>query len=147
MATSTQIIIRKAVKTDYETLMSLYNQFVGEDRYSKHTGDSFNTVLTNSSSRIYVAEKNGILIGFATVSFRRVVRYPKPIAELEEIFVHEEYRKTGIGKLLLNTIIIESQKKGCYRLYIESAHSHKVAHLFYKNNNFTEYGLHFFKNV
>jgi len=141
------ILIRKATKEDYESLMNLYNLFVGQDRYSKHTGDSFASVLTNSSNRIFVAEENSLLIGFVTVSFRRVVRYSKPIAELDELFVKEEVRKRGVGKLLLEAVIKESKKRDCYRLYIESAYAHTTAHLFYKNHGFTEYGLHFYKNL
>jgi len=141
------ILIRKATKEDYASLMVLYNLFVGQDRYSKHTGDSFNSVLTNSSNRIFVAEDNSTLIGFITVSFRRVIRYPKPIAELDELFVKEEFRKKGIGKLLLDSVFKESKKRDCYRLYIESTYTHTTTHLFYKNNGFTEYGLHFYKNL
>ena len=144
---SDTIIIRKAGKTDYESLMALYNLFVGEDRYLKHTFDSFNSVLTNSSNRIFVAEKNSNLIGFATVSFRRVVRYPKAIAELDELFVKEEHRKIGVGKLLLNAVIHESKKRDCYRIYIESAYEHKSAHIFYEGNRFKNNGFHFYKNL
>ena len=141
------ILIRKAVKTDNESLMLLYNQFVGQDRYSKHINDSFSSVLTNSSNRIFIAEKDDVIIGFSTVSFRRVVRYPKPIAELDELFVGEEFRKQGVGKLLLDAVVNESKKRNCYRVYIESAYTHKAAHVFYEKNGFVNYGYHFFKNL
>jgi len=139
------VLIRKAVKTDYEDFMALCNQFVGEDRYSKHTSDSFHNVLTNSSNRIFVAVKDTNLIGLATVSFRRVVRYPKPIAELDELYVKDEYRKIGVDRLLMDAIINESKKKGCYRIYIESGYKLTGAHAFYKSIGFIDYGLHFYK--
>ncbi len=141
------ILIRKARKEDYATLMDLYNEFVGEDRYSKHSFDSFPAVLTNSSNRIFVADKKDVLIGFATVSFRRVVRYPKLISELDELYVKEEYRKVGVGKRLLDAVVSESKKRDCYRIYIESGYAQTAAHAFYKQQGFTEYGLHFIKTL
>ena len=144
---SSDILIRKVIKEDYQPLMELYNLFVGDGRYSKHTSDSFNSVLTNSSNRIFVAEREKVVIGFAAVSFRRVVRYPKPIAELDELFVKKEQRKMGVGKLLLNVVINEAKKRDCYRVYIESAYTHKEAHMLYEKNGFTNYGYHFFKNL
>jgi len=144
---SKDILIRKATKEDYEVLMVLYNEFVGENRYSKHSFDSFHAVITNSSNRIFVANDNGKLVGFATVSFRRVVRYPKIIAELDELFVSGDIRKKGIGKLLMNAVIAESKKKDCYRLFIESGYAQKDAHIFYEKIGFTNYGYHFIKNL
>lgn len=141
--TSNDILIRKATKEDYAALMDLYNQFVGEDRYSKHTGDSFYAVLTNSANRIFIAVQENDLIGLATVSFRRVVRYSQPIAELDELYVKDEFRKKGVGKLLMNAVINESKKRKCCRIYIESGYKWTIAHAFYKSIGFTDNGLHF----
>jgi GNAT superfamily N-acetyltransferase len=139
--------IRFASSDDYQELMVLYNKFVGSDRYSKLDNDSFNKVLNSGANFVFIAEDNGKLIGFATFSVRLVVRYPKPIAELDELFVEEEYRRSGVGKMLMTQVLIKAKEMDCYRLYIESHYDHKAAHKFYESLGFTNYGYHFIKNL
>ena len=139
--------IRRAKESDYNQLMVLYNDFVGEDRYSKHDGDSFKVVLKSPDNYVFVAEENGKIIGFATVSVRTLVRYPKPIAELDELFVAEEFRKHGVGKKFMSKVEEIAKKRNCYRLYIASANRFKIAHKFYEVLGYTKYGFHFYKNL
>lgn len=139
--------IREAHEKDYGELMNLYNFFVGYERYSKHDQDSFIRVLHNPQNRIFVAEDDGKLIGFATFSIRDVVRYPRPIAELDELFVVESYRKKGIGKKLMDKIEEKAREQECYRLFIESHYDHKTAHSFYERLGFTNNGYHFIKDL
>lgn len=60
--------IRLAKESDYEKLMRLYNDFVGDDRYSKHNNDSFKNVLNSPKNFIFVAEDKGSIVGFAAFS-------------------------------------------------------------------------------
>ena len=139
--------IRKAKESDYEELMKLYNIFVGEDRYSRHDNDSFKKVLDLRDSYILVAEQEGEAIGFVTFSVRTVVRYPKPIAELDELFVVEEFRKHGVGGMLIEEVENAAKERQCYRVYIGSADRFETAHTFYVGQGYTKYGYHFYKNL
>lgn len=139
--------IRLAEQEDYQELMNLYNLFVGEDRYSQHDNDSFNRVLESDNEFIFVAEEQNKLIGFATSSIRNVVRYPKPIAELDELFVHPEYRKHGMGRKLMEIIEEKAKEQNCYLMYIESHYDHKAAHHFYESLGYKNYGYHFVKTL
>lgn len=139
--------IRKAYEKDYEELMSLYNDFIGEDRYSQFNNDSFNKVINSPHNYIYIAVENEEIIGFVTFSIRNVVRYPKPIAELDELFVSAAHRKKGLGKLFMQTVEEKAKELDCYRLYIESSYRHKSAHSFYESIGYTNYGYHFLKNL
>ena len=139
--------IRSAVSNDYQELMALYNKFVGSDRYSRYDNDSFNKVLQSKTNFIFVAVDKNILIGFAAFSVRLVVRYPKLIAELDELFVDETYRRLGVGKMLMTVVLGKAIELNCYRLYIESHYDHKAAHIFYESLGFTNYGYHFIKNL
>lgn len=141
------MIIRKAKLTDYEEILFLYNGFVGKDRYSKKNNDSFKKVLHSKSNFIYIAEDKGKIIGFITFSIRLVVRYPKPIAELDELYVCLDYRQKGIGKKLMGKVIAKAKQKNCYRFYIESHYKHEAAQKLYENLGFTNYGYHFIKNL
>lgn len=139
--------IRRANVKDYIQIIELYNGFVGEDRYSKRNNDSFATVLKQTNSFIFVAEEIDRLAGFITLSIRTVVRYPKPIAELDELYVKEDFRNKGIGQKLLQTVIEVAVQHNCYRVYIESHFTHKAAHELYERMGFTNYGFHFTKDL
>ena len=141
------MLIRSVKESDYKNLMQLYNGFVGEDRYSKYNNDSFSKVIKSKNNFIYVAEENKQLIGFVSFSVRLVVRYAKPIAELDELFVLPEYRGKGIGKSLMNKILDKAKELNCYRLFIETHYNHKAAHKLYEKLSFTNYGYHFIKNL
>ena len=95
------MMIRIAKDSDYYGLMLLYNGFVGEDRYLNYNNDSFKKVIKSKNNFVYVVEENKKLIGFAAFSVRTVVRYPKPIAELDELLVLPDYRRKGIGQKLM----------------------------------------------
>jgi len=139
--------IRKSEASDYTQLMQLYNLLVGEDRYSQHDNDSFKKVLTSDNNYIFVAEEEGKLVGFATMSIRYIVRYPRPIAQLEELFVLELYRQHGIGRQFIEEVEKIARVHDCYRIYIESGYKHKPAHTFYEKVGYTNYGVHFLKNL
>lgn len=87
------------------------------------------------------------LIGFATFSIRLIVRYPKPIAELDELYVVPEFRRKGVGKMLMEKVMGQAKKSGCYRMYVGSHYKHKTAHKFYESLAFTNYGYHFLRNL
>ncbi len=139
--------IRRAKENDYAELMVLYGIFVGEDRYSRHDGDSFKEVLKSPNNYVFIVEASGKVIGFATVSIKTLVRYPKPVAELDELFVIEEFRKNGIGKQLVDRVEEVAKERDCYRLYIASAKRFETAHTFYEGAGYTKYGYHFYKDL
>lgn len=139
--------IRPAKRSDYKQLVDLYNKFVGYDRYSKLDNDSFFEVLKNKKNFILIAEINGKLVGFITFSIRTVVRYPRPIVEMDELYVEPEYRRLKLGKKLVAASLKKSKQLGCYRMFVESHYKHKAAHKFYEKLGFTNYGYHFIKDI
>lgn len=132
---------------DYLVVMQLYNDFVGEDRYSRHDNDSFETVLDDPLSRVFVAEDNGKVIGFATVSTKDIVRAPRPIAELDELFVDPASRTHGTGTALMEAVESFARSRNCYRLYMVSAYERETAHKFYEHLGYKNNGYHFQKDL
>ena len=141
------IIIRLAREEDYQELMKLYGIFTESDRFATAGNDGFKKFLDNPRNSMFVAESFGKIIGFATFSARDVVRYARPIAELEELFVLEEYRKQGIGKLLILEVEKKASAMNCQRMYLESAVERKPAHAFYESLGYEKYGVAFKKEL
>jgi len=132
---------------DYKELMGLYNLFVKSDRYSRYDNDSFVRVRQNPNNFVFVAEDEGKLVGFISFSIRDVIRYPKQILELDEIFVLQDYREKGTGKMFMDQMEKIAKEKNCYRIFIESHYDHKGAHKFYETLGYTNNGYHFIKDM
>lgn len=141
------VTIREAVAEDYKELMKLYNEFVGKETFSKHDNDSFQQVLDYPTTYIYVAEGEGKLLGFAAFSTRFVVRYPKHIMQLDELFVSEEYRKHGVGGRLIEIVEERARDLDCAGIYIESSVERKTAHKFYEELGYKNSGFYFKKTI
>ncbi len=137
--------IRAAKMSDYEELIKLYILFVEEDRYSRHDGDSFKVLMDRSDYFIFVAEENDKLVGLMTFSTRSVVRYPRPLAQLEELFVLEGFRKLGIGKKFIEMMELKIRDLNCYSIYIESRDDKKIAHEVYQKLGYKKEGYYFKK--
>jgi PhnO protein len=141
------MLVRNAEISDYDEIVRLYNLFVGEARYSDHKHDSFNKVLENPNNFVFIVEDEKKLIGFASFSVRDVIRYPKPIAELDEFFILEEFRNRGVGRRLMEEVEEKAKELHCHRLSIETGYAHKDAHAFYEQIGYTNYGYHFMKDL
>jgi len=139
--------IRQAIDSDYAPLMELYNEFVETDRFSSHNNDSFSRVIKNPHNFVYVVEEGGKLIAFAAFSVRDVIRYPRPIAELDELFVSAHHRKKGIGSKLMEQIEKKAKELNCHRIFIESHYDRKAAHAFYEALDYLNYGHYFIKDL
>lgn len=139
--------IRPAELGDYPQLMKLYNLFVGDNRYREEADDNFRVVMTNDNSHIWVCEDGAQLVAFLSFSVRPVVRYPKRIAEIDELFVSESHRRHGIAGQLMEKLETWCEEQGIHRVYIESAYKHEVAHKFYEKLGYINYGYHFYKSI
>lgn len=69
--------------------------------------------------------------------------HPQPYALIEDLFVQEKFRGKSYGTKLLQTAILEAQKKGCYKIIATSRYEREKVHEFYKKHGFKEYGKEF----
>jgi GNAT superfamily N-acetyltransferase len=139
-----KLIIRKATKKDYKEVIMLYGLFVeNKERYKHFDNDSYNKIIKNSNAILEVGIVNDKIIAFIMYSVRYVVRYPKPILEIEEFFVLDELRKLKIGSKLMDSAIEYAKAKNCQYIFLASAKERIVAHKFYKKYGFDEYAFHY----
>lgn len=69
--------------------------------------------------------------------------HDKPYGLLEDLLVEESCRGSGLGKQLVQTVIEEAKKLGCYKLIGTSRNARSEVHGFYKKLGFEEYGKEF----
>lgn len=63
-------------------------------------------------------------------------------AVIEELAVHKYYRRAGIGKALIDSMLCILKKKGAKEVRLEVRHDNKSAIQFYKKVGFVQIGVH-----
>ncbi len=86
---------------------------------------------------IKVVKKN-LFVGFAEIEFFK----KDSLARLNAIFVSDEFRRKGIGKLLLGNCFKELEKQKIKKIFLLVKESNIIAKDFYKNNSFCFEKLH-----
>jgi len=136
--------IRKAKKADYKKIIELYADFVGQpDRYKSYNNDSFLKAMETPDFYIYLTEVKNRIVGFITFSKRTVIRYSKPIVEIEEFYVAPDLRRQGVGRKLTQKVLNFAKKGDCQYVFLASSKDRIPAHKFYKVLDFDEYAFHY----
>ena len=108
---------------------------------------SLDKLYKTQNSYMLVAKKDGKVIGFAQFYTRQTALNPKPCATLDELVVNKEYRRQGIGKLLVEKVIDECRKLDCYEVELSTELTNTIAQKFYKGCGFTEEAVLFEKHL
>lgn len=69
--------------------------------------------------------------------------HEKPFGLMEDVFVKENLRGTGIGSELVKKVIEEAQKNRCYKLICTSRYQKPEVHKLYKKLGFKNHGKEF----
>ena len=109
------MIIRKAKESDLEALLSIYNY---EVVYGVATLDLQPKTLEEwwiwykahnvENHPLLVAEKDGVVIGYATLSSYREKEAFRSTVELS-IYIHRDYRGGGVATALMEAILGEAR--------------------------------------
>lgn len=111
---SSNLNIRQATPEDVAKILPLFARFFEEDDFAiafEHLPTALAAMLDDPRSAIFVAWHGVNAIGIATVTTTSQGLEFNRYAELEDLYVIPEARKTGIGSLL-----IEQVKQWCWQM-------------------------------
>lgn len=109
------IIFRKIIEKDYNKYYIMINEFRKTDFTSEQYIDFIN--YSKPFSEIWIIENNNDIIATGTIIYEKKLIYNNCIfAHIEDICVKSDYRKLGIGKLLINKLIELAKEKKCYKI-------------------------------
>ena len=99
--------------------------------------------ISNENSCVLIAVINGKIIGYLCGGLTKAeaYRYLPVAAEIENMFVLEEFRSKGIGKQLYQKFRKWCKTKKVGKIRVEASTQNKLAIKFYKKNNFKDYAL------
>ena len=131
------MIIRKLNENDYIQYKNIINDF----RESIFTKNDFVNILTliNKSSDIWILEINNEIASSATILYEhKFIHNISKIGHIEDVCTLKKYRNLGYSTILINHIIKEAKKEGCYKITL---YCNEELEKFYKKNNFEKKGI------
>lgn len=137
-----EIVVRPLIKEDWESVSKIYADGMA-------TGiATFETEVPNyetwnnkyiKSCRIVAVEKEKV-VGFAVLSLVSNRKVYRGVAEVT-LYIDKDFRRKGIGKKLLNELIIESELHGFWTLQAGIFAENKASIILHKNCGFRLVGV------
>lgn len=146
------INIRKANINDLKEIQNL-NNLLFELEYNNYDNtlklvwplekegeEYFKDVIENNIA--YVAETNGKIIGYLAGSISEQISYiTETFAELDNMYVNEEYRRYSVGTLLINEFKKYCKDNSIENIKVTASAKNSKAIQFYMKNGFEDYNV------
>ena len=133
--------IRLAAEKDIPRILELLGELVISTSPSetgrKATAADYKSVFAQIKARpgqhLLVAEADGKILGtMVLIIVPNLSHGGLPWAGVENVMVDADYRRHGIGKLLMDYALAEAKKAGCYKIQLISDKTRTEAHKFYR---------------
>lgn len=110
------------------------------------SNDIFQILKSRKKSGIktFVVECDNKIVATASLLLESKFRYKEKCGHIEDVCVTEEFQKKGIGKILMDYVILQAKREPCYKLIL-STNEKNIG--FYKNIGFFQHELNFRLNL
>ncbi len=128
--------LRSAAETDtrivYQFICSLEEEILDFDIFNK----IFILNILNNDYYYIVAESSDNVVGYISCHTQYLLHHCGKVAEIQELFVAEDHRGKGIGKLLVNSIEEKLREAGCVSFEVTANNKRNETHQFYISMGF-----------
>ena len=123
---------RRLEKADYDkNYLELLKQLTTVGDISK---EKYETTFDKMGAEVWVVEfEEKIIASVSLLLEQKVIHECGIVGHLEDVVVHRDYRKYGLGKFIIERIIKIARERGCYKL-IGDCKSELLG--FYEKNGF-----------
>ena len=129
---------RKVRATDIEQVYNLICEL--EER--KLDRENFYTIYTHNLNDLttcaWVCCIENEFIAYGSVHIQKLLHHAGKVAEIQELFVKEPYRKVGIGKNLVDYAEAWAKEQGAVAIEVSTNQKRIQAHKFYERENYTK---------
>lgn len=131
-----EFFLRRAELNDVEFISELSNQLGYESTIEK-IHNRLSEILNNSDNYIYVCMDNENIIGWIHGFYSLRVESDS-FVEIGGLVVDENYRRNGIGKILVEKVIEWARFKKSDKIRVRCNAVRKETHIFYNRIGFNE---------
>ncbi|MDR3214921.1 MAG: GNAT family N-acetyltransferase [Bacilli bacterium] len=130
------MIIREANIDDLAVIYQFFIVLEGTELDYHRFKEVFQKNLNDDQIYYVIAESDNIIVGFGSVHLHLLLHHIGMVAEIEELFVKEEYRLLNIGQALINELVNIAMKEDCELIELASNKLRTKAHGFYEKCGF-----------
>lgn len=153
------ITIRRATIDDLPSICALSQSLFEHERqftdefdmdwsHGKAGKAFFTRRLKSPSSFILLAEDGNKTIGYVLVKLEKFSwRSVNPIADINNLSVHPNYREQGIGTKLVEHAKLKAKNIGAKRMSVHALRKNERALKFYRTKGFTDFYIELLMNI
>lgn len=104
-------------------------------------------IIKNRRKLCLVLEKDNKIVGVADGYMIDCDFYIKKVGYLDHLCIDENFRRTGLGKMLINAFEKKMKARGAEYIKLNAFAANSSAILFYKNANFKRYSTYYMKRT
>lgn len=134
------LLIRQATPADATAVARLNKDFNDVDTDPIEMATRIARCI--ATERIFLAEIDGLAIGFLSLWLFPMVCYASPYAEIAELFVEEGYRRRGVGRALIEQAIETARREGATEIKLNTGFRNTAAQQLYYALGFHNLALH-----
>lgn len=155
----TKVTIRLARSGELEIIQDLNHAlFVSDNRhfgelnlnwpYEEQGEVYFKSMISHEAGVCYVAEVSSEVVGYLAGRIRSESKvYPGKRAELDNMFVKEEYRSQGVGGQLVDKFFVWCKGKKADYIFVNAYSPNTQALAFYDKQGFEDYSINLWKKL
>jgi GNAT superfamily N-acetyltransferase len=142
-----KVEIKEVKDEDLPAILSLYAQpdiDNGKVLSTEEVQKIFTRIKSYPNYKIFVAKAEGEIIGtFALLIMDNLAHMGSPSGIVEEVAVHPNWQRKGIGKQMMEFAMNRCMEMGCYKFALSSNLKREAAHRFYESLGFQKHGYSF----
>jgi GNAT superfamily N-acetyltransferase len=136
MAPANDLVIRKAEDRDLEDLLSILAQLGSTsplDSALDNVQRAWHQIQSQPDRALLVAEVRGRVVGTIDCSLTpNLTHDARSYITIENFVVDSAHRRRGVGTALLNAVIEQARRTGCYKIQLQSDIKRLEAHRLYE---------------
>lgn len=124
---------------DLKTVLNLYKMLIVDEDFSDENSfkDTWNEIISDKKITCFITYEDEVAVATCLISIiPNLTRNQRPYGIIENVITHEDYRKRGHGKAVIDAALTLAESKNCYKVMLLSASIRTQAHEFYKNIGF-----------
>ena len=133
-------MVRLISFNELDKLLELYKHLNPEDPDISclvATEDLWTKIYNDPNQCIFVYEKDGRLVASCTlIIICNLTRGGRSYGLIENVVTHENYRKRGYGKAVLDKAIEAARERGCYKVMLMTGRKDEGTLSFYEKVGF-----------
>jgi GNAT superfamily N-acetyltransferase len=137
-----QVQVREATSADLDAMLDLYRQLAENRPESQpvprsQAEDLLTKIAAQSGRKLLVAVIEGIVAGTADLLVvSNLTHHGMAWAIVENVVVDQDWRRSGVGRALMEEIVTRCREANCYKIQLLSRKHRHAAHSFYEHLGF-----------